>query len=119
MHRIWLVFAAISGLIATIIAALAAHLLAGRLDEAGLRMLHDTVTFQGWQTAALLGAGLLARDGRRVSHGAAACLAVGLLLFCTAVYALAFGVRLPSVAPTGGLLIMAGWLLLAVAATRA
>ncbi|MBV8401068.1 MAG: DUF423 domain-containing protein, partial [Acetobacteraceae bacterium] len=43
----------------------------------------------------------------------------GLVLFCGAVYALALGgLRLPAVAPAGGVLLMLGWLLLGIAALR-
>jgi uncharacterized membrane protein YgdD (TMEM256/DUF423 family) len=115
MRKVWLVCAAVSGLIATIIAALAAH----ALQPSVVPMVRETVGFQGWQTAALFAAALLARQGGWAANAAAACLTLGLLLFCGAVYALAFGIHLPMVAPTGGFLLMAGWLLIAAAAWRA
>ena len=50
---------------------------------------------------------------------AGAAFGVGLLAFCGGVYSLAlFGLRLPDVAPAGGMLLMLGWLLLFVSAVR-
>jgi uncharacterized membrane protein YgdD (TMEM256/DUF423 family) len=126
MHKIWLFLAALAGLTATMLAALAAHALPSRLDSGAMQMVRDTVSLQGWHAPALLGAGLLAARrtangaGNLLAHAAAGCFALGLLLFCGAVYALALGgLHLPMVAPTGGFILMAGWVLLAAAAFRA
>ncbi len=52
-----------------------------------------------------------------LAQGAGAAFAVGTALFCGAVYAFGIGgVSLAAVAPTGGLLLIAGWLLLAASA---
>ena len=119
MHKIWLFCAALSGLIATILAALAAHALPGRLSPAAMQMVRDTISFQGWHTGALLGAGLLARSGTRLADAAAGCFVLGLLLFCCDVYALGLAdLHLSLVAPAGGFILMAGWVLLAAAAWR-
>jgi uncharacterized membrane protein YgdD (TMEM256/DUF423 family) len=119
-HSVWLFCAGLSGLIATILAALAAHALPGRLAPGPMQMVRDTISFQGWTTAALLAAGLLAKTGNRRADLAGACFTVGLLLFCGDVYALALGdIHLSLVAPTGGFTLMAGWLCLAAAALRA
>jgi uncharacterized membrane protein YgdD (TMEM256/DUF423 family) len=64
---------------------------------------------------ALLAVAWLAARGRLVNLAGMA-FAAGLLLFCGAVYAQAgWSLRLPHVAPLGGLLLMAGWLLLGLA----
>lgn len=58
--------------------------------------------------------------GRDFAHAAGGAFALGVLLFCGAVYAVAIGgLRLPSVAPAGGMLMMLGWLLLGLSALRA
>jgi uncharacterized membrane protein YgdD (TMEM256/DUF423 family) len=45
---------------------------------------------------------------------------IGMLLFCGAVYSLGLaGVSLGLMAPTGGMLLMLGWLLLGASALRA
>jgi uncharacterized membrane protein YgdD (TMEM256/DUF423 family) len=55
-----------------------------------------------------------------LTNCAGAAFAVGLVLFCGAVYALALGgMRLPLLAPIGGSLLMLGWALLAASALRA
>ncbi len=57
--------------------------------------------------------------GGRLAHLAGAAFAIGLVLFCGGVYAIALGgVRLPDVAPTGGTILMLGWLLLGLSALR-
>jgi uncharacterized membrane protein YgdD (TMEM256/DUF423 family) len=74
---------------------------------------------QGWHALALLATGLWAPRGGRLAHAAGATFAFGLLAFCAGVYAIAFaGLRLPMVAPTGGTLLMLGWLLLGLSALR-
>jgi uncharacterized membrane protein YgdD (TMEM256/DUF423 family) len=51
-------------------------------------------------------------------HLAGAAFALGLLLFCGGVLAAVAEVRLGPVAPVGGSLLIAGWLLLLLAALR-
>jgi uncharacterized membrane protein YgdD (TMEM256/DUF423 family) len=71
----------------------------------------------GWHALALLACGLWTRRGGRWADVAGVAFAMGLILFCGAVYALALsGVRLGLMAPTGGILLMLGWAALAVSA---
>jgi len=112
MDRLWLGFAGLLGLTGVIMAALAAHALPGRLTPTALGLVHTAIEMQMWHALALLGCGILARthSGRRVTV-AGAGFALGTLLFCGAVYSLALtGVALPAVAPTGGFMVMAGWI---------
>ena len=93
-------------------AALAAHGL-GTLEPTALQQVRSAVELQGWHALALLGCGLWARRGGWLADAAGFAFAIGTLLFCSAVYLLAvLGVRLPGVAPAGGLLLIGGWLLL-------
>ena len=118
MDRIWIGLGAVAGLTAVGMAAAAAHL---PLSPAALAMLREAVQMQGWHALALLFTGLWAagQPGRRLQHLAGLAFTAGLLLFCGAVYMQALnGVRLPSVAPTGGTLLMAGWALLGLSALR-
>jgi uncharacterized membrane protein YgdD (TMEM256/DUF423 family) len=115
MDRLWLGLAGLLGLTGVIMAALAAHALPTRITPAALGLVHTAIEMQMWHALALLGCGILARTRpcRRVT-GAGAAFALGTVLFCGAVYSLALGgVELPMVAPTGGFLVMAGWLSLA------
>jgi uncharacterized membrane protein YgdD (TMEM256/DUF423 family) len=100
-------------------AAAAAHLLPGRLDAASLGMVQSALQMQGWHALALLFVGLWAPRGGLAAVAAGAAFVSGTVLFCGAVYALAlFGMQLPAVAPAGGMLLMLGWLLLALSALR-
>lgn len=111
---------ALAGLGAVIMAAVGAHALPGRLDAARLVMAQSATQMLGWHAMALLACGLWAPRGGRLADGAGAAFAIGLVLFCGSVYALALaGVSLGMVAPTGGFILMLGWGLLAASALRA
>ena len=98
-------------------AALAAHGLAG-LDPAALAMVRSGDRHAGLARAGAAGlraVGAARAAGWRTAAGAA--FAVGIVLFCGGVYAVGLGgVRLGMVAPTGGTLLMLGWLLLGMSA---
>ena len=120
MHRLWLGSGAVAGAIAVALAAWLAHGATARLDAARLGMAQNAATMLGWHAPALLAAGLWAgkRFGGRLPHLAGAAFALGLLLFCGGVLAAVAEVRLGPVAPVGGSLLIAGWLLLLLAALR-
>jgi uncharacterized membrane protein YgdD (TMEM256/DUF423 family) len=102
MDRLWLGLAGLFGLTGVIMAALAAHALPGRLTPTALGLVHTAIEMQMWHALALLACGILAR-----THPARRVLVAG------ACYSLALaGLELPAVAPTGGFLVMAGWLCL-------
>lgn len=117
MARLWLFLGALSGLIAVGLSAYAAHGLRA-LDAAPREAIASALTMQGWHALALLGAALWAPRGGALTHAAAACFALGTLLFCGAVWWGALRPPAPPVAPLGGLTLMAGWALLAAAAWR-
>jgi len=120
MHRIWIAFGSLAGLSGVAMAAYAAHGLTGRLDPARLEMVRSGVQMQVWHALALVLCGVWAAGrGGTLAHWAGAAFLLGLVAFCGAVYALALGdARLPAVAPTGGLLLMAGWALLGLSALQ-
>jgi uncharacterized membrane protein YgdD (TMEM256/DUF423 family) len=119
MQRSWITLGSLAGLLAVAMAAVAAHALTG-LDPARVRMVESGIQMQGWHALALLGCGLWAPRGGRLADLAGAAFALGILCFCGAVYALGLtGTSLGIVAPTGGMLLMLGWLLLGVSALRA
>ena len=71
----------------------------------------------GWHALALVLCGLWAPRGGMLADLAGAAFALGLVLFCGAVYALGiWGARVPGMAPAGGFLLMTGWALLGVSA---
>lgn len=119
MQRLWIALGAVAGLTAVAMAALAAHGL-DTLNPAALQMVRNALQMHGWHALALLGCGLWAPRGGRLADCAGAAFAVGLLLFCGAIYSLALGpVHMPILAPVGGTLLMLGWLLLALSAVFA
>ena len=119
MYRVWIGLAGVYGAGAVGMAAAAAHALAG-LPPGTLHIVESGVQMQGWHALALLGCGVWSRGRGGLAHWAGGAFAVGTLLFCGAVYSVGLaGVSLPAVAPVGGLLLIAGWLLLAASALRA
>lgn len=103
--RYWQVLAGISGFIGVAMAAVGAHaasdaLLSALVERAAIyQLLHSLLLF--W---------LAERDGRAAGLARVA-LALGVLLFCGSLYGKAFGGWPTTLAPAGGMLLMAGWLL--------
>ncbi len=122
--RFFGVLGGLAGCAAVAIAAIAAHALPQRLDARALAAVQSAIQMQGWHAIALV---LTALWLTRVSGislmlalGAGAAFTFGVLPFCGAVYAHDLGgIRLGSTAPTGGVLLMAGWLLLTASAAFA
>lgn len=98
-----------------------AHGLAGRLDVEGMRLFEAARQHQLLAAIGLIVCGFLLRSGagRAALLGGLAFVA-GLLLFCGDVYAAAFrdGHATLGVAPYGGTLTIAAWLLLGFGALR-
>ena len=119
MYRLWLIIGALAGLVAVGLSAWAAHGLPARLDAARMAGVQNELTMQGWHALALLVAGLMAERGRRLAHFASGAFLAGMILFCGAVWVGALmGQSLGPVAPTGGMLLMLGWALLALAVAK-
>ncbi len=116
MERAWIALGSLAGLTGVAMAALAAHALAG-LPAATLQIVQSAVLIQLVHAPALLFVGLWAPRGGRLAHFAGGAFAVGTLLFCGGVYALALAdTRLPHGAPAGGTILMLGWVLLGLSA---
>lgn len=119
MHRVWIVLGALAGGTAVAMAAAASHALTG-LSPAMLRATDAAVQMQGWHALAMVACGIWAerRPGIWV-HAAGAAFALGVVLFCGAVYAFALGgLQVGPMAPVGGMLLMLGWILLGISALR-
>lgn len=121
MFKVWIAFGALAGLSAVGMAAASAHGLPARLPPDSLQSVRDAVQMQGWHAIVLVLCGVwMERGGPPLLPWAAAAFAAGLILFCGSVYMLQLGgTRLPYVPPTGGILLMAGWALLAASAVFA
>lgn len=114
--------AAVAGASAVALGAFGAHALRDMLDERSLAAWRTAVDYQFWHALALLAAGLLARD--RPSSPlrvAAVAFALGIVLFCGSLYALALGAPrvLGAVTPLGGVAFIAAWIALGVHGWRA
>jgi uncharacterized membrane protein YgdD (TMEM256/DUF423 family) len=117
MQRTWIALGCLAGFGAVAMAAYAAH---GVSDPAAIRIVGSGVQMQGWHALALVGTGLWSPRGGRLADAAGAAFALGLILFCGAVYSLALAhLSWGRLAPTGGILLMIGWLLLGASALRA
>ncbi|MFN3231664.1 MAG: DUF423 domain-containing protein [Alphaproteobacteria bacterium] len=118
MTRMWVGLGALSALAAVIAGALGGH--QGALPDADARRIFETAN--DYHIAHALGLILIGAlteklPGRLIGI-AAACLLAGSILFCGSLYATAFLGQHPLAvtAPIGGLLLMLGWLTLALAA---
>lgn len=108
---------AILSLSAVFIAALGAHL----IDMKGMQGIWQTASIiHMFQAAAILGlAALLANRESRPLQWGAWLLVAGTLIFCGSIYLhVVTGSKISGVAPTGGLLMLAGWSLAVLAFLR-
>jgi uncharacterized membrane protein YgdD (TMEM256/DUF423 family) len=119
--RKWLFLAAVMGALAILLAAFGEHALAGRLSPRALIIFANGTRYQVYHALAM-GLAALAARGRaaRLAGIAATLFFIGTLLFSGSLYGLALtGVRvLGFVTPLGGLTLIAGWILLALAALK-
>lgn len=121
MSKLWLPLGAIYGFLAVALGAFGAHALRSRLSPELLEVWKTGVEYHFYHALALLLVGMLLRQSPAPGLDAAgACFALGVLVFSGSLYALALsGVRiLGAVTPVGGLLFLAGWLLLVWATLR-
>ncbi len=120
-EKLFTALGAASGFIAVAAGAFGAHALRTRLGADLLAVFEVGVRYQMYHALALLAVAWAATrwPGRAVVAGGW-CFVAGTLLFSGSLYALALtGLRgLGAVTPFGGVLFLAGWLLLAYAAVR-
>ncbi|MDA0990027.1 MAG: DUF423 domain-containing protein [Verrucomicrobia bacterium] len=126
-QRFILAAASLMGGLAVVLGAFGAHALKERLDAAALAAFETAVRYQFYHALALLAVGLLMSQSMGGAlRASAACFLLGTLLFSGSIYLLATRSLLPfgdcrwlgPVTPLGGLLLIAGWICLAVAAVR-
>ena len=112
--------AALLGGLGVAIGAFGAHALHGILERAGrLETFETAVRYQFYHALALLAIGVLwaARPELRALGTTGVIWLSGIIIFSGSLYALCFtGItKLGAVAPVGGLLLLAGWVSLALA----
>ena len=121
MFRVLLLLAALFGFTGVGLGAFAAHGLKGQLSAEYLAVFQTGVHYQMLHALALLGlAALWQRLGGRLLTAAGVCFCVGILLFSGSLYALTLtGISaLGMITPVGGLMFLAGWFCLGLAAWR-
>lgn len=123
MLRWALIAAAVSGALAVILGAFGAHALAERLDASGEALWRTASHYHFLHTLILAVAALLPAlgIGRRLAATACVLWLCGIAVFSGSLYGLALsGVGvLGAITPIGGVVLIAGWIVLAVAAFRA
>ncbi|MGH8112527.1 MAG: DUF423 domain-containing protein [Rhodanobacteraceae bacterium] len=109
------VAAAAAGCVAVVLGALGAHALRAQLSAQMLGVWDTAVRFEFWHALALAVCALLRRS--YTAHLAAVLFAIGIVLFCGSLYALALGAprSIGLLTPLGGLAFIAGWIALGVA----
>lgn len=126
MERLFLLLAGVYGFLAVALGAFGAHGLKGFLERVpdGAQRLTWWQTGSQYHLAHALALGLAAYLANRTGSAAATvagwCFAGGVVLFSGSLYAMTLtGIRpLGAVTPIGGLLMLAGWASIAVAALR-
>ncbi len=119
-HSMALLLAGLAGALAIALGAFGAHALEGVLDARG-RALYDTgARYHLAHAVAMLAAGCAPGslwNGAWIGRACAAW-ALGLVVFSGSLYALALGAPswLGAVAPVGGTALVAGWILVVIAA---
>jgi uncharacterized membrane protein YgdD (TMEM256/DUF423 family) len=121
MDRVFAVLGALSGFVAVGAGAFGAHGLKSRLAPELLVVFETAARYQMFHALALLAAAwAIGRWTGRAAVAAGWCFVGGTLIFSGSLYLLALsGVRaFGAITPVGGVLFLAGWLLLALAAWR-
>jgi uncharacterized membrane protein YgdD (TMEM256/DUF423 family) len=127
--RIWLVIAAVLGGLSVALGAFGAHGLPGFLKERGVDEAELIRRLANWETAAryqmyhalaLLAVFASAKAAAPLLNTAGWCWLAGTLIFSGCLFVLVLtGVKiLGAIVPIGGVLLIVGWILLAVAALR-
>lgn len=122
--RTIIALAAVNGLVATAASALGAHALAGIIAQADMALFEKAATFQFYHAFALIAAAFGAdRFGGKLPSFAASAFMGGIIAFSGSLYwrAVLGAGSLGSfhwITPVGGLCMMAGWGMLAVAALK-
>jgi uncharacterized membrane protein YgdD (TMEM256/DUF423 family) len=111
---------ALFGGIAVALGAFGAHALRSRLEPRDLEIFETGVRYQMYHAVALLAAAWLLDKGITQAGGAAWGFTVGTLIFSGSLYVMVFtGQRwLGAITPIGGVALIAGWVMLLLAARR-
>jgi uncharacterized membrane protein YgdD (TMEM256/DUF423 family) len=126
MNKQIIVTAAILGALAVVLGAFGAHGLRSRIDARQLEVWQTAVQYHFYHVFALLFLAVIARPDSNAAVWSWCFFFFGILLFSGSLYLIScrdiFGmpglVKLGPVTPVGGLLFIAGWISLAIAAVK-
>lgn len=116
-----LTIAALSGMLSVILGAFGAHGLKKIISPEMLEVFKTGVQYQFYHTFALIAVGILMYFGEsKALKWSANLFLIGIILFSGSLYALAIsGIKiLGAITPLGGIAFIAGWLLLAIHASK-
>lgn len=121
--RLFAILGALSAAVAVAAGAFGAHALRERVEPRLLEVFETGARYQMYHALALLAVAWMLGQGGRVAGPAGWagwCFVAGTLLFSGSLYAMTFtGLRaLGAITPLGGAAFLAGWVLVAVAASR-
>lgn len=120
MARLYWIIAATLGGLAVAAGAFGTHMLRGQLSDRSLEIFETAARYQMYHALALLAIALLIRQqpNTKLLKISGAAMTIGVLLFSGSLYALSLtGVgQWGAVAPVGGLGLLVGWGVLAIAA---
>ena len=127
MHKGYLQIAALSGMLAVVLGAFAAHALKKYVSVTALATFETGVRYQFYHVFALLACGILFKDfGGSAIIWAGRLFIIGTILFSGSLYALTF-IQSPgnsqwkwigAITPFGGLCFIIGWIMLFVSMMR-
>lgn len=114
--------ASLNLLLAVTLGAFGAHGLKARVSAEALGWWQTAVQYHFWHALGLLGIGLLllVQPALGGARGAGWLLQAGIVVFCGTLYAMTLGAPrwFGAITPLGGLLLIAGWAVLAWASLR-
>ncbi len=120
MDKLMVAIAAFYGMSGVAMGAFAAHALKKRLDAYALDIIQTATHYQMIHAIAMLVVVALASAGGFQLRAPLWCFTLGIALFSGSLYALALtGIKpLGAITPIGGVMLLAGWLLLIVKAVK-
>lgn len=120
--KAFLLIGAINGFIAVALGAFGAHGLEGKISEQAIKTWEKAVTYQMFHTVSILFTGLLLIKYQSASlMWAGSLFTLGIILFSGSLYLYSTtGIKsLAMITPFGGMVFLAGWVLLGYAVVKA
>ncbi len=121
MNRLFMMIGALSGAVSVAAGAFGAHALRDKVEPRLLEVFETGARYQMYHALALLAVGLVAsRWPSTLATNAGWLFVAGTVLFSGSLYAMTFtGIRvLGAITPLGGVCFIAGWVCLALAASK-